>query len=218
MHQAAHYLQGYLKNPPGPQGLPSPWERDDLERFAWVDLSLLAHAHLLGHEFEAAHELAARATVLGWSRGDNVQSLVIPFFLVSLSGKRPDQLPPNLKKLWEAGLQAGTGSLWEQSQSLPERMARAYTESLAGSVFSTEQQEKFLSWCVEMAMQRAAAIISNQHRKSYHKAAQVVVACAEALRLRGNGAQAERLIADIRSRFPRHSAFQAELKQAVQQS
>jgi hypothetical protein len=59
------------------------------------------------------------------------------------------------------------------------------------------------------------AIVEGLHRKSYEKAAVVVVACAEVLQARGRGTQAEKLLADLRSRFPRHRAFQDALKAAV---
>ncbi|MFQ5792302.1 MAG: AMMECR1 domain-containing protein, partial [Acidobacteriota bacterium] len=64
--------------------------------------------------------------------------------------------------------------------------------------------------------ERVDAIVSNQYRKSYDKAAMVITACAEVLRLRGNDKEAGSLLNDVRNRFPRHRAFQAELNTAVQ--
>ena len=78
------------------------------------------------------------------------------------------------------------------------------------------QQEQVLSWCLDVAQQRVNAIVGNQHRRSYPKAAVLIAACAEVLRLRGKGGEADALLDDVRNRFPRHRAFQADLKAAVQ--
>jgi len=42
------------------------------------------------------------------------------------------------------------------------------------------------------------------------------VACAEVLRARGEPSAARAFVAEIGGRFPRHRAFQDELKRAVQ--
>jgi two-component system cell cycle sensor histidine kinase/response regulator CckA len=50
---------------------------------------------------------------------------------------------------------------------------------------------------------------------SYDKAAILTVACAEVLRARGDKGAADTFVDEIRNRFPRHRAFQAELKTAL---
>ncbi len=73
-----------------------------------------------------------------------------------------------------------------------------------------------MSWCLDVARQRVSAIVGGQHRGSYDKAAMLTTACAEVLRLRGNQEAADLLVDEVGQRFPRHRAFQAELKAAVQ--
>ena len=51
---------------------------------------------------------------------------------------------------------------------------------------------------------------------SYDKAAVLTVACAEVLGLRGNQKAADALVDDVRGRFPRHRAFQREMRTALQ--
>ncbi len=48
-----------------------------------------------------------------------------------------------------------------------------------------------------------------QRRGSYDKAAVLTVACAETLRVQGDEKAAGLLVEEIRNRFPRHRAFQA---------
>ncbi|MDH7485353.1 MAG: hypothetical protein QHJ81_03660 [Anaerolineae bacterium] len=220
MRQAVEHLRYCLAHPPSRQVEAWPGE-DDLERPVWVGKSVLAHACLLAEDFRAAHQLAIGEKVLGWSSGDNPQGLVVPFFLVLLSGKAPGALPPNLARLWEWGLQSSIG-FWfggrESEESLLKRLERAYKEQLARVSLDRERQEEFLSWCLDVAKRRVDAIVGNQHRKSYDKAAVLAAACAEVLRLRGDRGAASSLVDDIRNRFPRHRAFQAELNAAVQRA
>ncbi len=214
---AANYIKDYLAHPPDRQLVYQSWEGDTLESFARIDRSVLAHALLLAHEFNAAYELAADAKVLGWSSSDNVQSLVLPFFLVFFSGKSPDDLPPNLAELWQQGLYLGISHYWDQWDDITQHLARIHAENITNASLPANQQEEILTWCSQISMERVSAIVSNQYRKSYHKAARIIVACAEVLHLQGKHTQAETMMNDIRDRFPRHRAFQSELKEAIRQ-
>ena len=217
MRQAARYLEEYLANPPRPQPVVG-WIEDDLERPAWVSKSVLAHAYLLAKDFDAAHRLAAGENVLGWSRPDNPQGLVVSLFLGLLSGRSLSALPPNLSQLWQASLQASTGSWYdydEKQNSLLRRLKRAYEEQMTGVPWEGEKRAKMLAWCLEVARERVNAIVSNKHRKAYDRAAMLITACAEVLRLQGANREATALLDEVRTRFPRHRAFQAELKAAI---
>jgi len=59
------------------------------------------------------------------------------------------------------------------------------------------------------------AIVGHQHRGSYAKAAVLLAACAEVLRLREKPAEADALVDRVRRRFHRHLAFQRELNAAL---
>ena len=184
-----------------------------------MDPTTLAHAVLLAEDFDAAQRLADGPQVLGWS-SSNPQGTVVPCLLALLSGKLPGVLPPNLAQLWQEGLQQSDIAiptvLGAQGDPLSKRLEWAYTQSFAGVSLAHNQQATLLAWCLEVAQKRAEAIVSGQHRKSYDKAAIVMVACAEVPRLRGEREAASGVVNGIRSRFPLHSAFQSELKAAVQ--
>jgi len=160
---------------------------------------VLAHADLLAEEWQAAHQLAAGQAVLGWSRSDNPQGVVVPFFLVRLSGKRPGTLPSNLQQLWGEGLQQSLGFAWgsEGSQGqaqLRARLERTYAACFPGGSWSPDQQADILSWCLDVTSRRVSTIGSEQHRGSYGNAAVLVAACAETLRLRGRAQEAGALM------------------------
>jgi hypothetical protein len=112
---------------------------------------------------------------------------------------------------------SATSWSWEDERegSVLKRLGRAYAERFAQVQVDAKRQERLLSWCLDVAQRRVGTIVGNQHRRSYDRAAVLTVACAEALRLRGDEAAASTLVSDVRSRFPRHRAFQSEMESAL---
>jgi len=217
MQQAAQHIQHVLAHPPSQ--VMHVWE-DALESPVWPAKSVLAHADLLASDWGAAYQLAVPEQVLGWSSSHNTQGLVVSCFLVQMSGTLPGKLPPNLTQLWHWELQNSTGFVaWHSTDtgeaSLLTRLQQAYMEYLPETSWPRDQQVEMLAWCLDVAQRRSDAIVSNQHRGSYDKAALLLAACAELLRLLGKVQEAAALLDDVRQRFPRHRAFQAELQAAV---
>lgn len=199
-------------------------DRDELEQPAEPDDALLAHAQLLAGELEAAHRAVAPKQVLGWSSTSSDQGLVVSFLLVLLSGSPPETLPPNLAILWLWSLQATVEEYGAaKEENLSGRAAQIYAQHIAWGresgrlTLDAKQEKKYLDWCLKVARRRVEAIVGGQHRGSYNKAAVLTVACAEVLRLRGEERAAEAWIQEIRERFPRHSSFQKELRDAIQE-
>ena len=217
MQQAADHVRGSLAHPPGKM-MPD-WE-DDLERPVWPAKAVLAHAYLLASNWDAAHQLAVPEQVLGWSSSHNPQGLVVSCFLVQMSETLPDKLPPNLMQLWHWELQNSTGFVSWYSEdageaSLLTRLQRAYMEYLPEVPLPSDQQVDILAWCLDVAQRRVDAIVSNQHRGSYDKAALLLAACVELLRRLGQAQEAAALLDEARQRFARPRAFQIELQAAV---
>jgi hypothetical protein len=217
MQRAVEHIRDYLAHPPAHRDEMTRGD-DGLESPAWVGQSVLAHACLLAGDWDAAHHLAAQGKVLGWSSRESHQGLVVAAFLVLLSGKTLGALPSNLAQLWQWGMQYSVAAWswgYKEEDPVRERLARAYAEQFAAAALSTDRQERFLSWCLDVAQQRVNAIVGDKHRGSYNKAAVLTVACAEVLQLRGDQAAADALVKDVRGRFPRHRAFQAEMETAL---
>jgi len=214
MRRGVALLQDRLAHPPSSQDATG-WSEDGLEQPVWPSKAVLAHACLLTGEFDTAHALAAREKELGWSSGENTQGLVVPFFLGLFSGHSFAALSPNLAQLWQSGLQTSAGYATGAGEPALQRLQRIYAKLPTEAPLSREKQETFLAWCLDIARQRVESIVSNQHRGSYGKAALLTVAVAEALRLRGDASRGNAFLDAIRTRFPRHSAFQSELRSAV---
>jgi hypothetical protein len=218
MSQAAQHIQDALSNPP--DQVLSAWA-DALERPVWPDKSALAHAYLLAGDWDAAYRLAVPEQILGWSSSHNTQGLVVSCCLVQISGALPGRLPPNLTQLWHWELQNSTGFVsWYGADageaSLLVRLQHAYVACLPEVSLTHDQQAILLAWCLDVARRRVDAIVSNQHRGSYDRAALLLTSCTEVLRLRGQAQEARTLLDDVRQQFRRHRTFQTELQVAVQ--
>ncbi len=172
---------------------------------------------------DAARQLAAGEKALGWGDSDNTQGLVLPFFLVVLSGKALNGLPSNLKQVWQRGLETSLGfDDWRDSDGAEtntrKRLEHLYAGQIPRLVLSKDKQTVFLDWCLGVAKKRVKAIVAGQRRRSYGKAAVLIGACAETLRLRSESTAADTLLADVRERYPRHRAFQDELNRATRRT
>jgi hypothetical protein len=213
MQRAAEHLEETLKT----QVRSSfDWELDELEQPVWVEKSTLAHALLLSKQWEAAYQLAAAAEVLGWSSRSSHQSLVVAFLLMALAHKTPATLPANLQQCWHLAITHSVGYMWSGSASgtgLIAVLDRSYEERLSDTALTERQHEQFLSGCLDIAQRRIASIVSQQHRRSYDKAAVLACACAEVLKC-SDAQRAQRWLENIRAAYPRHRAFQTELQAA----
>jgi hypothetical protein len=215
MRQAVRHLERVLNRPVrrsdqafGPLG------DDDLDLPSLIDSSLIAHARMLGGDWEEAREGASHSPNLGWSMSGNPKGCVVPACLVLVSGKAGDP-PPNLARVWDWALETATSfSSYEKPAADRERLASAYRAVMAKTRLKKAEAESLLDWCAEIGERRADAIVENLRRRSYDKAAAIVAACAEVLRLHDRKDEADRLLERVRERYPRHRAFQDELARA----
>ena len=216
MRQAARHLRDYRRRSPGGYSA-EVWE-DAIETPAWPGRSTLAHAHLLAGDWTAARTLASRDRPLGWSSIESAQGLVATAFLVLLAGKPPEALPRSLRELWRRALGNSIDVATrdgDDDERLTDRLGRAYAQTLSEASLDADSRARLLAWCQRVTRARVNAIVGHQHRGSYAKAAVLLAACAEVLRLRGQPAEADALVDRARRRFHRHHAFQRELDAAL---
>jgi soluble cytochrome b562 len=210
MQRASERIEKYLA-----QKRPDFWyyqpDEDDAEIYVHVSKSTLAHAYLLSRDWESAQEMSRKEKVLGWSSSNNPQGLTVICFLGLASGARPPDFPVNLFLLWDDVLEKSLGH--NGHNIVLPRLKSAYEEMFADASLGP-QEEKLLNWSLSICRKRATAIVENQYRGSYGKAAALTVACAEVLKLRGDMQKSQAFIAEIRNQFPRHRSFQSELRTA----
>ncbi len=75
-----------------------------------------------------------------------------------------------------------------------------------------EERENYLSWAEKIVYDRADAIVGGQHRRHYGKAAAMLSMVAEIKESMGNLGAKQEVFQAYKKKFPRHSAFQSEMK------
>lgn len=78
---------------------------------------------------------------------------------------------------------------------------------------SLEEKKKYLAWAEKIAYSRADAIVSNQRRNHYREAAVLLAIVAEIKEDMGMQGAKGMIFAEYKRKFPRHSSFQAEMKE-----
>jgi len=237
MAAAAKHVEEYLQRP-SPDYRSDSHAAEGLEEWTNVSKLLLVHAHLLSGNWQAARRLAQVKKAIGWTYSDNPQGIVVPACLVVLSGDA-DSPPSNVARQWEQALSRSRGHGYyvgievgddedddedddggegeegsESGKSFLSVIKAAYRDAMGLTPIPTADQQKVLKWCLDVSRRRVREIVGKQRRKSYGKAATLAVSCAETLAARGKQRQAETLLNQIKDEFPRHRAFQQELKTA----
>ena len=105
-------------------------------------------------------------------------------------------------------------------QSLLKEHARNFSgEIIKGLMLvslTESKKQQYLVWADNICRERVEQIVSNQHRNAYDRAARAMGAVAECYVHLNKKDNAIRLLNEfVRTKFPRHSAFRAEVKRVV---
>ena len=82
---------------------------------------------------------------------------------------------------------------------------------------SDEEYQLYFNWCKDEIHNRVVAIVSNQHRGSYNKASELIVAMAEVIEQEENELIAMSYVRSFKKMFPRHNAFVKCLRNDLEQ-
>ncbi len=180
---------------------------------SFVSEGLVCNALLLGGRYEKVFEMCKGKGPLGWSSSDNAKPVFVSFMLKVLS--KEERHTKILYKQWDEAI---VNTSFYANKEFIEKY-RKIVDFVTKSLHLTREQEEFyLKWCIKTIGGRVDAIVGNQHRGSYHKAAGLLVAMAETLANREDKQEGMQLIERYRSKYPRHSAFKSEVIKAVQAS
>lgn len=78
---------------------------------------------------------------------------------------------------------------------------------------SDVEKKSYLAWAEQIVYKRADAIVSGQYRRHYGEVAILLAIVAEIKEAMGLSGEKNRIFAEYKKKFPRHSAFQAEMKE-----
>jgi hypothetical protein len=137
---------------------------------------------------------------LGWSYSE--KGKMLPLFIALLVGTQ--SLPPCTVRMIKS-------SFWH---GLPDEFIETLEASI--SALPDEEWQVYFEWCVAETNGRAEAIVQGQHRKSYHKIAEFIVSIAEVINAQRDYPQAISFIDCFKEKYPRHRAFQQELRECIQ--
>ncbi len=171
---------------------------------------LFAHTLLLGGRLEQVCEMCKEKGPLGWSSRENPCAVLVTFLLLVLS--KENVHVKMISKQREEAIRNTNYYVGEDYLKKYQQVSGVIKESIQ---LSEEQDEFYLEWCIDVIGRRVDAIVSNKHRKSYDKAAELLVAMAETLANRGEIDQGRELIERYRSKYSRHTAFKSELARAL---
>ncbi len=92
----------------------------------------------------------------------------------------------------------------EEHLPVPERMSQKFVDE--------ETKRKYLAWAEKVVYSRADAIVSGQHRNQYGEVAALLALIGEIKEDMGEQGEKTRIFMEYKSKFPRHSSFQREMK------
>lgn len=75
-----------------------------------------------------------------------------------------------------------------------------------------EEREAYFVWAEKIVYSRTDALVGGQHRNHYCEAAQLLSIVGEIKESMGDSGAKRKIFAWYKSKFPRHSSFQREMK------
>lgn len=187
---------------------------DSMEDQATVSQIDLVHSNIFAGDWKSAFKLAKKEKCLGWRGGDSPTALFVVLSLVKTIDMPFESLPENLSKAW-----CDYGSIKFYRLDSENKLLHQI-ESVYKDIFQSKQSSFLCSpevqkWLVKSVESRVEHIVSNNHRRAYERAALIAGAYCETLEKTQGIAKARAWAAKIRGWFPRHSAFQREVKNSM---
>ncbi|WP_164667790.1 hypothetical protein [Virgibacillus doumboii] len=183
------------------------------ERHAVMNEGEYILALILGGRYEKVFDMCQGKGALGWSYSTHPKPVMLTFLMDVLS--KGDNYSNVLEGQWRYALSRGVFGMQETDMDKYHQILNR----VKNNIHLTEDQDEFyLTWCRNETGRRIDAIVSNKHRRSYHKAAKVLVAMAETMVNRGNKQEGHALVEKYRIKYSRYSAFRREIAEALETS
>jgi len=184
--------------------------------------NLEVYCWLLKGDYAKASDLISPSKALGWSSGNSPNAILIPFFLYA-RWDHEKRLTANLADLWTDATDAAIrfGEFYQRDSTSGELglRLRAHLENVLNEFpIPEKEREEYFKAAEKAAFKRVDVIVGGKHRKSYWKAAQLLLAVAETYWSNGKTAEGQRFVSRFKEKFNRHSAFRAELQKAAKKS
>ena len=186
------------------------WEPDDIETPSHPEKSLLLHAYFFSGKESKAFDLVPQKEELGWSCGEQPIFVAVCLFQ-ALPALNIRDASGNFQSFWRHSLSSSRD--WDRVElvhGVEENLTHAYEKLKQEAKINMDPS--MLDWCFEISKERICSIVSNKHRRAYSKAALLTAVCHDVLQALEKPQEAVEFYFDIKNKYPRHSAFQGELK------
>lgn len=170
------------------------------------------HALLLSGCYEDVFQMCKGKGPLGWSPSAHPKPVMLIFLMDILS--KEDKYSKVLNDQWRYAVIRG----YDTQEINIEKYQKIITRVKSTIHLTEEQEAVYLKWCKRETGRRIDAIVSNQYRGSYDKAAKILVAMAETLANRENKQEGLAFVEKYRNKYPRYSAFRREINEALRAS
>jgi hypothetical protein len=177
---------------------------------------------LLKGDYAKTAALMSSSDSLGWSSGSSPNAILVPFFLYA-RWNREKKLTANIADLWNEATDVSIrfGTFCEEdsaSGDLGKRFRDHLEKALKDFPVPEKEKDEYFLAAERAALDRVDAIVGEKHRKSYWKAAQLLLALAETYWSKGEADKGRKLIARFKEKYNRHHAFKAELQNTAKTS
>jgi len=188
----------------------------------YVPENLEIYCYLLKGDYAKAVASMSPSKALGWSLGNSPNAILVPFFLYA-RWDHEKKLSANIADLWKDATDVPIrfGEFFEEdstSGDLGLRLRVHLENVLRESPIPEKEREEYLKAAEKVAFKRVDGIVGEKHRKSYWKAAQLLLAVAETYWSNSRVGEGQKLVSGFKEKYNRHSAFKTELQKAVKKS
>jgi len=191
---------------------------------------LAAILDLLLGDLDSALDRLERAPALGWGGGAHPGRILFPCALLAAAGLAAPPERSVLAAWWkeidgfvdlddfpvddgdgpdDPGLGASTAPAAGSTE--PPTLTDMLSASLGRLDLAPAARWRVVERLRGIVEKRVDAIVANQHRRAYLRAARLAAAWAEGAALAGNSRSGQEFLHTLLGRFPRHSAFKREI-------
>ena len=161
-----------------------------------------------------------RANVLGWSYSHKSVAILFAGVLSALvieNIQEAEIIKIILKRYTETGESYSLTA--DTCNDTGPFMFHEILKGLKNSPIDSGQRTRYIAWVTNLGTKRIESIVSNKHRKSYNKAAEILCGLAECFILLNKKQTGLDLIYEYRNeKYNRYSAFRRELKYVLSKS
>lgn len=176
-------------------------------------------ALLMRGELQKSFEIAKNIDTLGWSYSNEAGGVLFAAILTTLVKKDIENSEIIKLILKRYTLTSYKYSFSTDYDEVDKALLQEIIIGLKDIKLSQQEIQKYIGWAENIGRKRIEAIVSNKHRKSYVKAAEILGGLSECFIILGHNQKGINLIIEYRDdKYNRYPAFKSELYEVLSTS